>query len=248
MRRLAYLLVPLLPLGSACATVDPAGGFAGEYGQYSGSGGASGEDSGASPPEQQGSTPSPITHHDAGSWGTHDAQAPGPVVTPPPPVEPDSDAGSPSPSPGDDGGTPIADDSGGAASEDSGSTNAALLAACAGGVNAFRGQNDLFAYTRSAALEAYAAQAAASDALSGQQDGFFNGNGGNNVSFAEDEFDGDQVDRGATAIQLLQQGLLDEEEGEINGNGNLLSQQFSEVGCGVAQASDGSYWITIEYQ
>jgi len=94
----------------------------------------------------------------------------------------------------------------------------------------------------------FATQAAASDAQSGQQDGYFNQNGGNNVSFAEDEFLGQQVDPGGTATQVLAQGLLDEENGEIDGNGNLLSQQFSQVGCGVAQASDGSYWIAIEYR
>jgi hypothetical protein len=50
------------------------------------------------------------------------------------------------------------------------------------------------------------------------------------------------------AEQVLELGLLDEENGEINGNGNLFSQRFSQVGCGVAQSQDGQYWIAIEYQ
>ena len=171
--------------------------------------------------------PTPPWGADSGTWTASDSGAPN-----------GEDAGGSS---GDDAGTPSGDDAGGG--------NAALLTACAGGINAFRGQNDLTAYTRSSALEAFAAQAAASDALSGQQDGYFDGNGGNNVSFAEDEFDGDQVDPAPPPRQVLNQGLIDEEQdGEINGANNLLSEQFSEVGCGVARASDGSYWITIEYQ
>jgi uncharacterized protein YkwD len=114
-------------------------------------------------------------------------------------------------------------------------------------INSLRSQNGLSPYTESSQLEALAATAAASDAQSGQLDGYFDGNGGNNVSSAEDEFDGAQVYPGASALDVFNQGLSDEEQGYIDGAGNLLSQQYTQVGCGVAQASDGNYWITVEY-
>jgi uncharacterized protein YkwD len=248
MRRLAYLL---LPLGIACSAPNPLSGYPGEYAQQQGQGGqqqgtASPEDAGAPPGQANqggGSTPSPLSHNDAGSWWQPDAQSAPPVAAPPA-----DDGGSTPPPASDDAGGSAAPDSAPSSGDDAGNANAALLAACVGGINAFRGQNDLFQYTVSTELEAFAAQAAASDAQSGQQDGYFNETGGNNVSFAEDEFDGQQIDPGATATQVLTQGLADEENGEINGDGNLLSQQFSQVGCGVAQASDGSYWIAIEYR
>jgi uncharacterized protein YkwD len=236
-QRLAFLF---LPLGVACTAPDPLSGYGGAYGQQQGTSADDGGTTTAQPVQQPGAAPSPLHHGDAGSWEGPDAQAP---VAVEPPIAPGDDA-SPGAGPlGDDAGT--GPDSSG---EDAGSSNAALLSACVGGINSFRGQNGLPPYTVSTALETFAAQAAASDARSGQQDGYFNGNGGNNVSSAEDELVGAQVDPGATATQVLTQGLLDEEDGEIDGNGNLLSQQFSQVGCGVAQGSDGNYWIAIEYR
>jgi hypothetical protein len=243
-----HTLLSLALLGGvACTVVNPVDDYGGTDGRDStptgattgtGTTGASAEDAGSAT-----STPSPVWHKDAGAWEP-DAHVPAAPVAPPSiPV-------------GDDASIPIlpvappvSDDSGAPSStEDAGSSLAAAVAACAGGINALRGQNDLFPYTISPSLETFAAQAAASDALSGQQDGFINGNGGEGVSFAEHEFDGDRIDPGASAYHVFEQGLLDEEEGEINGEGNLLSQQFSQVGCGVAQASDGSYWVAIEYQ
>jgi uncharacterized protein YkwD len=237
MRPLAYLVLSLLPFGVACASPDT------DYPSYSqASGPRSGSDStsedagsqatqaGQPPSSSQppGSTPSPVWH-DAGSWQP-DANVV--VVVPLPPSNPSYDAGTPvatTPPTGDDAGSPYA----------------AVLAQCAGGINALRGQNDLFQLTISASLESLAAQTAASNAQSGQN-GF--GGGGNNGFGGEDDFDGERIDPGASAEQVLTQGLLDEEEGELNGENNLLDQRFSQVGCGVAQTSDGSYWITIEYE
>jgi uncharacterized protein YkwD len=245
MRRLAYLLLPLgVGLGVACTAVDPDSGYPG-LNRASGPN-ASEDAGGADPPgnpseEPPGSTPTPLHEHDAGSWGPLDA---GTTVFPPP-ANTGDDAGNPFFPPGDDAGNPSAEDSG-AGSIDSGSN--ALLTTCAGSINAYRAQNGLPAYTVSTTLLSFAAQATATDALSGQIDGYFDGNGGNGVSSAEDEWDGDEVDQGAAALEVLNQGLVDEENGYLDGNGNLLSQQFSQVGCGVAQASDGSYWIAVEYR
>jgi uncharacterized protein YkwD len=233
MRRIFYSL--LIPLGVACTAVEPYGDDT--PAAYSpGDGTTTKNDDAGAPPRKS----LPVASHDAGVW-TSDAQPP--PVAPPLPISTPTPAPSPTPAPvTDDGGT------GPNQAADSGATTASLAAWCAGAINAFRGQNDLDPYTVSPTLAAFAAQAVASDATSGQIDGYFDGNGGDGVSRAEDELIGRDVDPGGTAEQVLELGLLDEENGEINGNGNLFSQRFSQVGCGVAQSQDGQYWIAIEYQ
>jgi uncharacterized protein YkwD len=225
---------------SEFAQQQPGGGGGGTQDAGNGggnTGGDPGSSSGSDP--GWGSTPSPITHHDGGITQMQpDAATPTPVV-------PGEDAGAPPA--GDDAGTPVTPDAGTTTTTDSGTPPSTLLTTCVSSINSLRAQNGLSPYTESSTLETFAAAAAASDAKSGNLDGYFNGNGGNNVSSAEDEFDGAQVDTGASALDVFNQGLSDEEQGYLNGAGNLLSQQYTQVGCGVAQASDGNYWITIEY-
>jgi len=203
-----------------------------------------------------GAAPSPTT----GSTGTSAPTSTTP--TPPPPPSSWNDAGSGWSDAGtSSGGAWDAgwDDSGGW-TPDSGAgwapeggtgsgTSSTLLSLCVGEINELRNQNGAFPYIESSQLEAFAAQAAQSDATSGTFHGYFNQTNGGGVAFTEDEFDGAQIDQGGTAQQVLNQGLLDDEEdGNSRGFDNLVTNQFSEVGCGFAKDSTGNWWVTIEFQ
>jgi hypothetical protein len=136
---------------------------------------------------------------------------------------------------------------GGSADAGDGGTQT-LLAHCAASVNALRAQYGLSPYTRAADLEAYAAKATASDAQSNVLDGYFsNGNGGG-VSSAEDEFAGGQYDPGGPPAEVLDEGIQYEQQGYYSGTANLLSQQFTQVGCGAAIDGNGNAWVAIEYR
>jgi hypothetical protein len=146
----------------------------------------------------------------------------------------------------DDAGTGGWVDSGGWATD--AGTPSTLLSLCVGEINELRNQNGAFPYIESSALEAFAAQAASSDAQALQFHQYFNETGGGGVSLSEDEFDGGQIDPGGTAQQVLEQGLLDDEQNQNGGFDNLVTNQFSEVGCGFAQDSIGNWWVTIEFR
>lgn len=75
-------------------------------------------------------------------------------------------------------------------------------------------------------METFAANAASSDASSGEHHGYF-----------------DQ----ATAAQPLAQRLLDAERG-FGGFDNLVDERFSEAGCGLAKDASGNWWVTIEFR
>jgi hypothetical protein len=123
-----------------------------------------------------------------------------------------------------------------------------LLSLCVGEINEVRNQNGAFPYAESSQLEAYAALAAASDAQSGQAHGYFYQTNGGGVATTEDEFNGDDVDPGGTAQQVLNQGLLDDEQNGGGGFDNLVTNQLSQVGCGFAQDAAGNWWVTIAFQ
>lgn len=125
-------------------------------------------------------------------------------------------------------------------------TPSALLALCVGEINELRNQNGAFPYVESSALEYFAAKAASSDAQTGQLHGYFDQTSGGGIAFTENEYDGAQIDPGGTAQQVLSQGLLDDEDGNGGGFVNLVTNQFSEVGCGFAQDGTGNWWVTIE--
>jgi hypothetical protein len=182
---------------------------------------------------------------------------PPPSSTTPPPTTPPSDDAGPEPEAGVppfEAGGPL--DSGGpleaggrpdsGAPADAGAS--ALLALCVSQINAIRNQNGSQPYAESAQLEAFAAKAAASDAQSGQQDGYFNQTGGGGVASTENEYIGSQLDPGGSAQQVLSQGLQDDEQGQTGGFGNLVTGQFSQVGCGFAKDSSGNWWVTLEFQ
>jgi hypothetical protein len=101
---------------------------------------------------------------------------------------------------------------------------------------------------RASDLEMFAAQAVVSDAMANVIDGYFANNGGSGVSSAEDELDGAEFDQGASAQDVMDLGIQYEEQGYLSGNGNLLSQQFTQLGCGVTVAGDGNAWVAIEYR
>jgi Cysteine-rich secretory protein family len=197
-----------------------------------------------------GTSPSP------GGTASTGAPAPTNTATPPPPLA-SADAGAPweagAPSGWSDAGWSGTDagesydawpapEAGG---DDAGSVPSALLSVCIGEINEVRDQNGAFLLAESADLEAFAASAAASDAASGQRHGYFDQQRGDGVSDAEVEFDGDSVEPGGTAQQVLQQGLLDAEDG-FGGFDDLVTNEFSQAGCGFAQDSTGSWWVTIE--
>jgi uncharacterized protein YkwD len=193
-----------------------------------GGGNGSTVDSGTSPP------PGNV---DASTGDTQDADSPTFDAS-----SPHVDAGDGGQKDGGDSGAPS--DSG---AGDSGSVQA-LLARCVTDVNAARMQYGLTALARAADLETYAAQASTSDAMAGNLDGYFNNNGGAGVSSAEDEFNGGEFNQGASAQDVIDQGIQYEVQGYLSGNGNLLSQQYTQVGCGVATAGDGNAWVAIEYR
>ncbi len=207
------------------------GGYYGGGGGGPGGGTATGTpSSGGTPPMPTASPPAPPSAMDAGSWwdsgspsgwtdaGWNDASA--------------TDAWTPP----WDSGVP-----------DAGTVPSPLLAQCVGEINEVRNQNDAFPLAESSALEAFAANAASSDASSGQRHGYFNQRGGGGVSDAEDEFDGSNIDPGGTAAQVLAEGLLDAEQG-FGGFGNLVNNGFSEAGCGFAKDASGNWWVTIEFR
>jgi hypothetical protein len=110
----------------------------------------------------------------------------------PPPSQPIEDAGAPVVVPWDAGAT-----------SEAGVSGASVLNECVGAINALRGQNDLEAYEVSTDLEAFAASAAAADAASGEEDGYFDGSQ-QSVSFGEDELLGSQLDPTGSALQVLE--------------------------------------------
>jgi len=136
----------------------------------------------------------------------------------------------------------------GTVSPEGGGVASTLLSLCVGEVNEVRNQNGAFPYAESSQLEAYAALAAASDAQSGQAHGYFYQTNGGGVASTEDEFNGDNVDPGGTAQQVLNQGLLDDEQNGGGGFDNLVTDQLTQVGCGFAQDSAGNWWVTIAFQ
>ena len=99
--------------------------------------------------------------------------------------------------------------------------------------------------TESNDLETYAAAAASADASSGVKNGYFFDTSGGGVAATEDELDGAAFDRGATAEQTLEQGLLQDEQGNGNAAANLLDTQFSQVGCGFGQDPTGNWWVVV---
>jgi hypothetical protein len=191
----------------------------------------------------------------SGSAGSGSATPPPPSTgspSQPPPSNgagPSDDAGSVW---GYDGGTgTYGDASGGGYGYDAGSNNdsgvsAQLLALCVSQINEFRAQNGVVPpYAESPDLEAYAAQAAASDAASGQRHGYFDSTNGGGVAETEDEIDGDDVEPGGGAQQTFEQGLENDEESNGNAAANLLSENLSQAGCGFAQDLAGNWWIDI---
>jgi hypothetical protein len=179
------------------------------------------------------------------------------MTSSPPPPSPTADAGAETGSEQDSGAGTVADagsgdgalalDSGGHhdAGADSGTT--ALAALCVSQVNQIRNQNGAPPLTESSQLDAFAAKAAASDAQSGNVDGYFYQTNGGGVAYTENEYPGSQVDPGGTAEQVLSQGLQGDVQGGTAGLGNILGQ-FSSMGCGSAKDSGGQWWVTIEFQ
>ena len=202
------------------------------------------------------------TGSSSGSSGSSSGAPSVPTGSPsqPPPVDDDAGTGSGggAPSPGVDAGggggghaeagAPDAGHGGeGGGASDAGSTTA-LLALCVSQVNEVRNQNGVQPLDESTQLEAYAAKASASDANNGQKHSYFYATGGGGVAATEDELDGDQVDPGGDAQATFEQGLQQDVTANGQALANLVSQQFSSVGCGFAQDPAGNWWIDVAFQ
>lgn len=175
--------------------------------------------------------------------GSSSGSTPAPTATTPPSQPPSS-----SDPTGFDAGAHEASGGGGAweaGTTDGGGDVSALPSLCAGQVNQFRDDNDAVPLTESSDLESYAAAAATADAHSGVRNGYFGDTGGGGVASTEDELDGARFDPGGTAEQTLEQGLLDDEQGQGDAAANLLGTQLTQVGCGFAQDLSGNWWVVI---
>jgi len=158
---------------------------------------------------------------------------------------------------GQGAGTGDAPDAGGAGSEgsDAGSGHAdagtgagttQLLALCVQQINGMRAQAGAAPLDEATDLEAYAAQAAASDARSGNRHGYFYATGGGNgVAATEDELDGAQIAPGADAQATFEQGFQQDVQARGGAYANLVDTQLASAGCGFAQDAGGNWWVVM---
>jgi uncharacterized protein YkwD len=240
-RALVLSLGVLLAACSSSRGVLPSGDGAGPIGS----------DGPGSPPSSPTSTPtapptsSPPAPTSSPPWATPDAAAP----------PWDGGAGAWTPDAGVAIEAGAAADSGGWGTDsgpgwpttDAGTTSG-LLALCVSSINQVRSQHGAPPYQESPDLETYAAMNAAADAQSLVFFGYFNQTGGGGVASTENEYDGGQIDPGGSAQQVMQIGLVDDQDGFTGGIGNLLSNQYSQVGCGFATDVAGNWWVAIEFQ
>jgi hypothetical protein len=106
-------------------------------------------------------------------------------------------------------------------------------------------------YTRTSALEQYAAAGAQDDSQTGTAHGHFTStNGGNGVAFAENELPGWPLSQYGSVSSVIDQGMQAMwNEGPGGGHyENMTSTQYTQAGCGIFVASDGSVWITTDFR
>jgi uncharacterized protein YkwD len=138
--------------------------------------------------------------------------------------------------------------SGGGGNNANGSSD---LQHCVAVLNTYRAQVGSPALGESSALETFAAAGAQSDSQTGQPHGHFSStNGGNGVTFAENEIPGWPLAQYGSTRAVIDQGLQ-MMFGEGPGGGhydNMTSKQYTQVGCGVFVTSQNAVWVTVDFK
>jgi hypothetical protein len=145
-----------------------------------------------------------------------------------------------------DAGAADAGASGGHADAGSDAGTTQLLALCVQQINEVRAQAGAAPLDEASDIEAYAAQAAASDARSGSRHGYYYAtSGGNGVAATEDELDGAQIAPGADAQSTFEQGFQADVQARGGAYANLVDTQFTSAGCGFGQDASGNWWVVM---
>jgi uncharacterized protein YkwD len=114
---------------------------------------------------------------------------------------------------------------------------AAELALCVDETNRYRASVGRPALTRSAALEAFAAEAARQDTLVRQAHYYFKSTNGNNIARAENEI---LWWRGFTIEEVIRQGLAQMWRGGPSGEHyDIIVGPYTHVGCGIYVGGNG---------
>ncbi len=145
-------------------------------------------------------------------------------VTPPPPPPPVGDAGTPAPS-GD-------------------------LQHCVDVINSYRAMVGSPPVTRASDLEAYAAEGAQADSVTGTAHGHFRATSGGGIAFAENELPGWPLG-GYGSIQ----GIMDAGSAQMWAEGpggghyeNMRNPSYTRVGCGVYVMASGNVWVVQDFR
>jgi uncharacterized protein YkwD len=124
---------------------------------------------------------------------------------------------------------------------------AAELQACVDAINGFRAQKGLAPLQRSAAIEAFSAKAAASDAASGRAHGYFAQTRGGGVASAENEVPGWPM--GGGVKKVVEDGArMMFDEGPGGGHYENIVGRYTQVGCGIAVTPQNRVWVTQDFR
>ena len=126
----------------------------------------------------------------------------------------------------------------------------AELQHCVDVTNQYRATNGKPPLTRSAALEAFAAEGAQSDAASGSPHGHFIATQGGGVASAENEVPGWDISFGGGTISgVIDSGLqMMWDEGPGGGHyENMNSSDFTELGCGIYVTGANQVWVVLDF-
>ena len=120
---------------------------------------------------------------------------------------------------------------------------------CVDVINQYRATNGKPPYARSAALEAYAAVGAQSDAASGTPHGHFMATQGGGVAMAENEIPGwDMSFGGGTVSGVIDGGLqMMWEEGPGGGHYENMNGGYTQVGCGIYVTPANEVWVVQDF-
>jgi hypothetical protein len=129
-------------------------------------------------------------------------------------------------------------------------TSSDALQHCVDGINSYRAKVSATPYTRSSALETFAAAGAQSDSQSGQAHGHFIATSGGGVAFAENELPGWPLAQYKSMSDLIDQGLAAMwSEGPGGGHyDNMSSSKYTSAGCGTYTLPNGDVWVTMDFK
>ena len=157
--------------------------------------------------------------------------------------------------PGVSGGTSNGNGNGGSSGSTSGDgttgTATEALQHCVDAINTYRAKVGATAYTRTSALETYAAAGAQSDGSTGSAHGHFGATeGGHGIAFAENELPGWARAHYTSMDDLIDQGMAAMwSEGPGGGHyDNMTSKDYTQAGCGVYTTSTNAVWVTIDFR